>query len=202
MPGSQPPSPSTSPVIQPLSLSHPIRLARPPRPPRLKPDSRSSLTLTDANITTPNWTDATLSELLDKSQDTLPTAGYRNHVRGSYIDMHKDPVEAGSPVREFTSPSGDDVVQVGKKSGELMTDSTYSRRSGSGTLSLHPAHSRSALRSAFLVLSCAGAMIINVSCSVFSGSVCVCAVIDFSPSDCRLRTPLLFLSRFRLSEKS
>jgi len=82
--------------------------------------------------------------------------------------MRKEPVEAVPPMRDLASPtvgaghvlSGDgDPV---KKSGEQTTKSMYSVQSDG---SPHPAKKRSTMRSVFLVLSCAGAMVINVSAS-------------------------------------
>jgi len=168
MSDSQPPFSPTSPVVQPLPLHHPTRLVPPPRPPRLRPDSRSSSVVTDSRDSTPNWTEVTLADLLDRSQETLPPTGYRNHIRGSYVDMHKEPSEAISPVRESSSPTATQDGD-GKRSSKQTTKSAYS--SDASSPSPHPAHSRSAVKSAFLVLSCAGAMIINVSFRVFE---CIC----------------------------
>lgn len=75
-----------------------------------------------------------------------------------------------------------------KNSSKLATDSSYSVR---------PAEKRSRVKSVFLVLSCAGSMIINVG-----GLAMVCAVIDFlSRLDRRPQMPLRFLSPFLPSER-
>ena len=92
------------------------------------------------------------------------------------MDMQKDPVMAFPPARELTSPTlgvGDMLSpptndgHPAKKSSEQTTKSMYSVHSDSSAPPSHPAETRSRLRSVFLVLSCAGAMIINVGGSYF-----------------------------------
>lgn len=98
----------------------------------------------------------------------------------SFIEMRNDLVETASPARDMVSPTlgvGDGFVSPipnnqdpAKKSSD--TKSSYSVYSNESAPPSHPANNRSTVRSVFLVLSCAGAMIINVSGACFSeGSV-------------------------------
>jgi hypothetical protein len=161
MPDSEVPFPQTSPVTRPrdLPVSY-TRLVPPPRPPRLRPTSQSSSVRFDSNSGV--WTDVTLSAYLDS-----PTT--QNEYGGrSFIDMEKRPSEAISPARELSSPTlgfedtmppaqNEDLM---KESSDHASDSVYSTHTDGGGGC--PFKERSTMRNVFLVLSCAGAMAINV----------------------------------------
>ena len=191
MPGSQPPFPLTSTVTPPLSLPYPNRPLPPPRPPRLRPASRSSSVLTDPNgrNSTPNpeiWTDVTLATFFDSQDKILPSA-HKDYIRGSFIDMYNDALDAESPTFRGT----DTPPTPAKQSSEQTIKSAYTNGSA-------PVSGRSKLKSVGLVLSCAGAMIINVSLWR-SGSPQ--AVIDFLWSvdcewHCRFHRPSHHRERF------
>ena len=162
MPGSNPPFTSTS-TVDPT-------LFAPPRPLRLRPPSRTSSVATDLNAANQAsgsgiWADTTLTSLYDLSQEKFPPAVYRDYVRTSFVNMDKGSREAITPAREMSSPTlglGDAMPPMQYGDREKRSSETIVRRSGSLSSS-HPAESRSRLMSVFLVLSCAGAMIINVS---------------------------------------
>ena len=163
MPGSNPPFTVTSTVDPPL--------LPPPRPPRLRPPSRSSSVATDLNTANQAsgsgiWADATLTSLFDPSQEKFAPVAHKDYIRASFVNMDKGSNEAITPAREMSSPTlglGDATPPVQYGDRDKKSSGTFSRRSGNGSPSSHPAESRSTLRSVFLVLSCAGAMIINVS---------------------------------------
>jgi len=92
-------------------------------------------------------------------------------MEASFIEMRKDltgavpsPRDMGSPTLglgdPFMSPPRDDRDPK-KKSSD--TKSVYSVHSDGTAPPSYPASNRSTVRSVFLVLSCAGSMIINVS---------------------------------------
>lgn len=197
MSGSQPLLPQTSTVAP---------LVPPPRPPRLRPPSRSSSIFTDPSGSnqTPNsgiWPEGTLATLLNQSQDNFLPATYKDHIRGSFMNMDKEPTEASSPAREQSSPTlgaGDGASPAPDGDHSKKSGSTYSNRSISDAPLSHPAANRSTMRSVFLVLSCAGAMIINVSGSCVRGVLSARWLIW---TGCRLLMLLLFLLPFQPSEK-
>lgn len=163
MPGSIPPFTATSTVDR--SRSPPLR------PPRLRPPSRSSSVATDLNAANQAsgsgiWADTTLTSFYDPSQEKFPPAVYRDYVRASFVNMEKGSTEAITPAREMSSPTlgmGDGMPPMQYGDREKKSSETNGRRSRSGSSSSHPGVDRSMLRTVFLVLSCAGAMIINVS---------------------------------------
>lgn len=175
----------------PTPIVSPSPLRPPPRPPRLRPSSRSSSVVSDPNGSNQNttselWADVTLSTF--PPEDKIPITTHREYLRGSFIDMHKGPTEAVSPVRELSSPTlgtGDttpiDYLGLAKKTSERATSMTFSDRGS------QRAKRRSTVRSVFLVLSCAGAMIINVGKHAFRGSASARAVVDYFPVflDCK-----------------
>lgn len=202
-------SPPTSTVSPPLSLPS-ARLRPPPRPPRLRPTSRSGASPSDASGSNANansglWTDVPLEAFFDYPQDEILTT-QKDYAEGSFIDMHKDPAEAVSPTRDLSSPApgvGDtfsppshDGDRTKKRDSGQTTKSVSSVHSDSGAASSHPAKSRSATKSAFLVLSCAGAMIINVGWDYHS---CFNVVLTHY---LRPRMLLPCLSPFQPSERS
>ena len=167
-------SPPTSTATPPLFL--PPAHLRPPRPPRLRPPSRDSNT---SNANSGTWTELTLGASFDYLLDKRPTTGttQKSFMDASFIDMRKVPDETVSPARVMGSPTlgvGDALSpppndrDPAKKSTE--TRSVYSVHSNGSAPPSHPANSRSTLRSVFLVLSCAGSMIINVSALCFRRS--------------------------------
>ena len=117
--------------------------------------------------------------MLDKRPTTANTQ--KSYMEASFIEMRKDPMETILPAREMCSPTlgvGDPFVSPppndrdpAKKSSD--TKSSYSVYSNVSAPGSHSEGNRSTVRSVFLVLSCAGAMMINVSGACFSnGSVC------------------------------
>jgi len=138
-------------------------LLPPPRPPRLRPPSRSSSVGTDPDSATNSgvWPDVTLATLVDQEDKLLAATYYKHYIRESFMDM--DSTETISPVRD--SPmlgARHKLLPEGDRSGassELKRDRSFGRHSDGHP----PPNNRSKLRSVCLVLSCTGAMIINVS---------------------------------------
>ena len=172
-------SPFSPPTSTDTALEFLPPLLPPPRPPRLRPPSRDS-NASNTNTHPGTLTDVPLGPSFDYPADkTPPTATTKkDYARGSFMDMHQHPGEAVSPTRDLITPTpwvedtltpptmdGDTI----KRSGELAK-STYSVSDGGSPLP-HPSTGRSAVRSVFLVLTCAGAMIINVSGVAFRGVV-------------------------------
>jgi len=157
MTGPRPPFPPTF-TVDPL--------LPPPRPPRIRPPSRSSSVATDP-YNSGVWPEVTLATLINQPEDKFypnPYSYYKDYVRESFIDMRMDSTDTISPIGD--SPihglghKFPPLHDPSKLSGEQKTDSTYSRPTVTGA----PIPStRSKLRSVCLVLSCTGAMIINVS---------------------------------------
>lgn len=144
-------------------------LLPPPRPPRIRPPSRSSSVGTDLNSTNSGvWPDVTLATLID--QDKIPRGTYyKDYIRDSFMDS----TDTISPVRDSTTPMLGFKLPPALDGDHPKTSSdTYTRRSDGA----QTPNNRSKVRTVCLVLSCAGAMIINVSVTLVS---VLCASADF-----------------------
>jgi len=151
-----------SPDFQPHS---PTPLLPPLRPPRLRPDSRSSSVLTsptgsNSNADSGVWSDVTLAAFLEHQGRKLPGM-QKDFTRTSPVDMYPATIRAlSSPTEDTLSPTydGDRAWR-----SELTTNNTCGHHGDSGHPPPHPASTRTTMMSVLLVLTCSGAIIINVS---------------------------------------
>ena len=180
MSGSKRPFPPTF-TVDPL-------LSPPARPPRLRPPSRSSSVATDLDHTPISgvWPDVTLATLINDSEDKLPGAPYPYYKDYRRSFMHMDSTDTFSPVRD----SGLDVIEDKPLHIRDRVKTGSDLRRGGSCRTNSAATPRSKVMSVFLVLSCAGAMVINVS----SAPPHLCSVQRPISSARRPRTLLLFLS--------